>query len=136
MITLFCLEVASCRIVSVDIEESKSVDALRRMIKSEKPDELTLYLAKQGGNATGNWLSSVDEVDKTAIAALSSPEIPKEFRETYVKDELRLDPTFNIGGYFNSSRPGLKEIHVLMVMAPPSSKKRKSLDKNLSWSTS
>lgn len=52
------------------------------------------------------WLSSVEAVDEDVIGVLSAPEVPKVAQESYLKDDLQLDPTVGVGDYFDSPKPG------------------------------
>ncbi|KAI9986643.1 hypothetical protein PInf_025596 [Phytophthora infestans] len=118
MVKLFCFifGVAGSAF-SVEVNESKTVDNLKEVIKAKKTndfkdfdaDKLQLFLAKAGGNA---WLSSLTEDvkklkkgEKTALVKSLTQEEKKLQGEDPISECLEgMDP------------PEVKQIHVLVVI--------------------
>ncbi|KAG6609107.1 putative crinkler (CRN) family protein [Phytophthora cinnamomi] len=111
MVKLFCAIVGEAgSSFSVRVDETDSVDDLKKAIKAEKmyqfpADELQLFLAKTEGGA---WLKSKD------LLRMRKGEIPDEVESRYMKEELD-DPTDKICAKFPSTIPD-GTIHVLVLV--------------------
>ena len=117
MLTLFFLVVGEGSVFPVEIDEGECVGILKEEIKKEKKklfqeydaDELTIYLAKKNGS----WLPSGDP----DVSQLQKKDVPVEIRETYLKQELVMDPTEDLEHYFGEGNtPSKKQIHGLVVV--------------------
>ncbi|KAK1929410.1 hypothetical protein P3T76_015183 [Phytophthora citrophthora] len=111
MVKFFCAIVgAAGSAFSVRVDESDTVDDLKKVIKAEKmyqfpADELQLFLAK---TADGGWLRS-DDPDVTSMRSGAIPEQVKKL----LNEEI--DPAEEIGDLFGGA-PKKKTIHVLVVV--------------------
>ncbi|KAG2949667.1 hypothetical protein PC118_g25334 [Phytophthora cactorum] len=94
MVLLNCALVGEGSVISIIIEEWKTVALLKKAIKEEKPndfkdvdaDKLQLFLAKTDDGA---WLKSKD------LLRMRKGEIPNEVESRYMNEELE-DPTDKI----------------------------------------
>lgn len=75
-------------------------------------DRLKLYIAKRRASNAQAWLRYTDENDAKDIASLLSSE-PARSEDTYLANELEMNPTFPLNGdeYFGLPKPGAHEIH-------------------------
>ncbi|KAG2959575.1 hypothetical protein PC119_g26665 [Phytophthora cactorum] len=113
MVLLNCALVGEGSVISIIIEEWKTVALLKKAIKEEKPndfkdvdaDKLQLFLAKTDDGA---WLKSKD------LLRMRKGEIPNEVESRYMNEELE-DPTDKICSKFPSTIPD-GTIHVLVVV--------------------
>ncbi|KAG2805648.1 hypothetical protein PC113_g24212 [Phytophthora cactorum] len=113
MVLLNCALVGEGSVISIIIEEWKTVALLKKAIKAKKPndfkdvdaDKLQLFLAKTDDGA---WLKSKD------LLRMRKGEIPNEVESRYMNEELE-DPTDKICSKFPSTIPD-GTIHVLVVV--------------------
>ncbi|KAL7996359.1 hypothetical protein Plhal703r1_c39g0136281 [Plasmopara halstedii] len=115
MVKLFCAIVGVAgSAFSVEIDEGKTVDELKKAIKEENSDDpilknvapknLQLFLAKKDGA----WLKSKDP----AVIAMRSGGVPEQVKALL---DVEMDPADEIGDLFGDA-PTKKTIHVLVVV--------------------
>ncbi|ETI53218.1 hypothetical protein L915_03694 [Phytophthora nicotianae] len=127
MVKLFCAVVGVAgSAVPITIDESETVDDLKKAIKEENKNEircdakdLRLFLTKTDD---GEWLKSKN------LLRMRKGEIPSEV-ESYYKNEELEDPTDKIRSIFPSTIPD-RTIHVLVVTKTHFLGKRTRADQN------
>ncbi|KAE9032009.1 hypothetical protein PR001_g10802 [Phytophthora rubi] len=114
MVLLNCAIVGQGSVISIIIEDWKTVALLKKAIKDEKPntikcdaDGLKLFLSKK---EDGSWLRSKDPL----VRQMRNGGVPDELKSLYMKEELN-KPTHEIGTILPSEIPG-GSIHLLVVV--------------------
>ncbi|KFH62119.1 hypothetical protein MVEG_11758 [Podila verticillata NRRL 6337] len=104
LLSLFCLVDGDATPFSVEIDQTKTVDHLKDLIKAKKAPEFNDIAA-----------------DKLTLWRVSIPIVPPNKRKpivlTEVKSAAELDPTDDLSDVFEEKQPK-KTIHV-MVQRPP-----------------